>query len=139
MNPKRRKRLYMIIIMITGVMITVSLALYALNNNINLYYTPSQITQEVLQQHRNMRIGGMVEKGSFHRIKNTLQVDFVVTDFTKQLAIQYNGILPALFREGQGIVAEGSFNESGVFVAKQILAKHDEKYMPPGIPQKVKK
>lgn len=134
-NLKRRKRFYMIVFMLLGVMVTVSLVLYALNNNINLYYTPSELSEAKAVNLQHLRIGGMVVKGSVHRMQNTLLVNFTVTDFKKSIPIRYEGVLPALFREGQGIVAEGSLEKSGVFIARQVLAKHDEKYMPPKIMQ----
>jgi cytochrome c-type biogenesis protein CcmE len=133
LNRKRKMRLVMILGMITGVGITVSLVLFALNKNINVYYTPSQLTDN-LPRH-NLRIGGLVKKGSLHREPNSLRMIFTITDLHKDLTIHYDGIVPSLFREGQGVVVEGRF-ASGKFIASQVLAKHDEKYMPPGISRK---
>lgn len=131
MNPKRKRRLIWLICMVVGVGVTVSLILFALNKNINLYYTPSQLTD--FQSSRKLRIGGLVKKGSLSRSVDSLKMQFVITDYTKDITVSYDGIVPALFREGQGVVVEGQFASDGNFRAEQVLAKHDEKYMPPGI------
>lgn len=115
-----------------GVGMAVSFVLYALNKNINLYYTPSQISTSQLPL-KHLRVGGLVKKGSLKREPNTLNLTFVITDLAKEVQVQYTGIVPSLFREGQGVVVEGQFTKQGVFQANQVLAKHDEKYMPPGI------
>ena len=117
--------------MIVGVGVTVSLVLFALNKNINLYYTPSQINISQLPK-ANLRIGGLVKKHSLKREPNSLRINFTVTDLVKEVPVEYTGIVPSLFREGQGVVVEGSFR-GAVFKANQVLAKHDEKYLPPGI------
>ena len=131
MNAKRKKRLLLIIGMVVGVGSTVSLVLYALNKNINVYFTPSQIT--TISPSRHLRIGGLVKKDSLKREAHSLKMHFVITDYKKEVRVAYEGIVPALFREGQGVVVEGEFNKNDIFVASQVLAKHDEKYMPPGI------
>jgi cytochrome c-type biogenesis protein CcmE len=130
LNQKRKRRLVGLISMVVGVGVTVSLALFALNKNINLYYTPSQLTHPL--PNTRLRIGGLVKKGSLKRGVNNLKIHFVVTDNVKEVAVDYNGIPPSLFREGQGVVVEGQFQD-GLFKADTVLAKHDEKYMPPGI------
>jgi cytochrome c-type biogenesis protein CcmE len=117
--------------MIVGVGVTVSLVLYALNKNINLYYTPSQLTANVPA--RTLRIGGLVQSGSLQHEAHSLTMHFVITDYHKNVSVVYTGIVPALFREGQGVVVEGQFKPDGFFSATQVLAKHDEKYMPPGV------
>jgi cytochrome c-type biogenesis protein CcmE len=118
--------------MIVGVGTTISLVLFALNKNINLYYTPSQLTFSQLPK-ANLRLGGLVKKGSLRRERDTLTIKFIITDYIREVPIQYTGIVPALFREGQGVIVEGYFNKNHLFEASQVLAKHDEKYMPPGI------
>ena len=133
MKAQRKRRLYAISAIILGTSIAVSLAIYALRQNINLYFTPSQVVQGAAIKNREFRMGGMVVKNSIHRISNSLQVSFILTDYQKQIQVTYNGILPALFREGQGIVVQGKINSQNVFIADQVLAKHDEKYMPPKI------
>jgi cytochrome c-type biogenesis protein CcmE len=120
--------------MVVGVGMAVSLILYALNQNINVYYTPSQIKAVRADQH--LRLGGLVKKGSLQRDAGSLKMHFVITDYKKDVTVSYNGIVPALFREGQGVVVEGHFASGKVFTASQVLAKHDEKYMPPGIKAK---
>ncbi|MEG1039772.1 MAG: cytochrome c maturation protein CcmE [Pseudomonas sp.] len=138
MNPQRKKRLFIILGLLVGVGIAVGLALSALQQNINLFYTPTQIANGEAPLDTRIRAGGMVEKGSLQRSGDSLDVRFVVTDFNKSVPITYRGILPDLFREGQGIVALGKLNADGVVVADEVLAKHDEKYMPPEVTKALK-
>ncbi|ARU89141.1 cytochrome c maturation protein CcmE [Pseudomonas sp. M30-35] len=133
MNAVRKKRLYIILALVAGVAIAVGLALSALKENINLFYTPTQIANGEAPQDARIRAGGMVTEGSLKRSADSLEVEFLVTDFAKSVPIRYRGILPDLFREGQGIVALGKLNADGVLIADQVLAKHDEKYMPPEV------
>ena len=135
MTPQRKQRLWWLIVLIVGVGVALSLALYALKQNINLFYTPSQVINGEAPKQHVFRVGGLVKKGSVKRGDKNLNVEFVVTDTAKEVTIHYQGILPDLFREGQGIVAEGKLAENGTFVASQVLAKHDEKYMPPQVAQ----
>jgi cytochrome c-type biogenesis protein CcmE len=137
-NPLRKKRLLIIIGLLVGVAVAVGLALSALQQNINLFYTPTQIANGEAPKDTRIRAGGMVEKGSLVRSPDSLDVRFVVTDFNKAVTITYRGILPDLFREGQGIVALGKINDDGVVVADEVLAKHDEKYMPPEVAKALK-
>lgn len=135
MHPLRRRRLTRLVLVLCGLGITTAFILYSLKQNINLYFTPSEIG--AAQQHlAQFRIGGMVKKGSVHRNDKNLDIDFLVTDFHKDLKVHYTGVLPALFREGQGVVAQGHLSNNGAFQATQVLAKHDEKYMPPKIKPK---
>ncbi|WP_226505712.1 cytochrome c maturation protein CcmE [Pseudomonas sp. MWU16_30317] len=138
MNPLRKKRLLIIGSVLAGVGLAVGLALSALQENINLFYTPTQIANGEAPHGKRIRAGGMVVKGSLQRSADSLDVRFVVTDFDKSVPITYRGILPDLFREGQGIVALGEINDQGVVVADQVLAKHDEKYMPPEVTKALK-
>ncbi|BBR55074.1 MULTISPECIES: cytochrome c maturation protein CcmE [Pseudomonas] len=138
MNPQRKKRLFLILGLLVGVAIAVGFALSALQQNINLFYTPTQIANGEAPLDTRIRAGGMVEKGSVQRSPDSLDVRFVVTDFNKSVPITYRGILPDLFREGQGIVALGKLNADGVVVADEVLAKHDEKYMPPEVTKALK-
>jgi cytochrome c-type biogenesis protein CcmE len=137
-NPLRKKRLLIILAILAGVGIAVSLALSALKENINLFYTPTQIASGEAPRDTRIRAGGMVVQGSLQRSADSLDVTFVVTDFNKSVPIAYRGILPDLFREGQGIVALGRLNGDGVVVADEVLAKHDEKYMPPEVAKALK-
>jgi cytochrome c-type biogenesis protein CcmE len=134
-NPVRKKRLYIVLAIIAGVGIAVALALSALQQNINLFYTPTQIANGEAPQDTRIRAGGLVEEGSVTRSKDSLETDFVVTDGAKSVTIRYSGILPDLFREGQGIVAMGKLDTNGVLIADEVLAKHDENYMPPEVMQ----
>jgi len=132
-----RKRLFLIFTLVGGVSLAVALILYAFTQNINLFYTPTQCVETKVPQHKTIRVGGMVVKGSFKRLDD-LKVEFIVTDFNQEIPIYYQGILPDLFKEGQGIVALGKLDEHNRFVASQVLAKHDEKYMPPEITASLK-
>lgn len=138
MKPLRKKRLYIVLAILAGVGIAVALALSALQENINLFYTPTQIANGEAPKDTRIRAGGMVEKGSLQRSGDSLDVQFVVTDFARNVTIRYRGILPDLFREGQGIVALGKLDAEGVLVADEVLAKHDEKYMPPEVTKALK-
>ncbi|MNN00846.1 Cytochrome c-type biogenesis protein CcmE [compost metagenome] len=138
MNPVRKKRLYIVLAIVAGVGVAVALALSALQQNINLFYTPTQIANGEAPQDTRIRAGGMVEKGSLKRSADSLDVQFVVTDFAKSVTVKYRGILPDLFREGQGIVALGKLDANGVLTADEVLAKHDEKYMPPEVTKALK-
>lgn len=138
MNPLRKKRLLIILAILAGVAIAVALALSALQQNINLFYTPTQIANGEAPQDTRIRAGGMVAKESLKRTGDSLDVEFVVTDFAKSVTIRYRGILPDLFREGQGIVALGKLNADGVLIADEVLAKHDENYMPPEVTKALK-
>ncbi|MGG5872765.1 cytochrome c maturation protein CcmE [Pseudomonas peli] len=135
MNPVRKKRLYIVLAIIAGVGIAVALALSALQQNINLFYTPTQIANGEAPQDTRIRAGGLVEEGSVKRSSDSLETDFVVTDGAKNVTIRFTGILPDLFREGQGIVAMGKLDANGVLIADEVLAKHDENYMPPEVMQ----
>jgi cytochrome c-type biogenesis protein CcmE len=137
-NPLRKKRLLIILAILAGVGIAVALALSALKENINLFYTPTQIANGEAPLDKRIRAGGMVADGSLQRSADSLDVRFVVTDFNRSVTIAYRGILPDLFREGQGIVALGKLDADGVVVADEVLAKHDEKYMPPEVTKALK-
>jgi cytochrome c-type biogenesis protein CcmE len=134
-NPVRKKRLYIVLAILAGVGVAVALALSALQQNINLFYSPTQIANGEAPQDTRIRAGGLVEKGSVKRSSDSLETDFVVTDGAKNVTIRYSGILPDLFREGQGIVAMGKLDGSGTLIADEVLAKHDENYMPPEVMQ----
>ncbi len=132
MHPLRRKRLVIVLFLLAGVAVTVSLVLTALNENINLYYPPDKIVSGEAPIGSRIRAGGMVKAGSVKRTDNSMDVRFVVSDLAdSEFTVAYSGILPDLFREGQGILATGKLNKDGVFEASEVLAKHDENYMPP--------
>ncbi len=134
MTPKRRQRLILVVLVLIGISGAVGLALTALNQNINLFYSPSQVVAGEVPKGVNFRLGGMVMDGSVQRDPEGLEVQFDLTDMAAVVSVQYEGILPDLFREGQGIVTQGTL-ANGVFVAQQVLAKHDETYMPPEVHQ----
>jgi cytochrome c-type biogenesis protein CcmE len=138
-NPVRKKRLFIVLAIVAGVGIAVALALSALQQNINLFYTPTQIAAGEAPEGTRIRAGGLVEEGSVKRTNDSLSVAFRVTDGAQAITITYQGILPDLFREGQGIVALGRVNADGVLVADEVLAKHDENYMPPEVTQALEK
>ena len=131
MTPVRRKRLYWILALVCSASAAVALALAALRENINLFYTPSQIATGEAPHGTRIRAGGLVEKGSLKRTTDSLELRFTVTDGARSVVVRYQGILPDLFRESQGIVVLGKLEQDGVLHADEVLAKHDETYMPP--------
>lgn len=131
MTPRRKKHLALIVIAVLAFGLAIGLTTYALRQNINLFYTPTQVAEGLVSETITFRVGGLVREGSIFREQGSLDVQFTITDAAHDVTILYQGILPDLFREGQGIVAQGSLNYDGVFEAKQVLAKHDENYMPP--------
>ncbi|MCF6202410.1 MAG: cytochrome c maturation protein CcmE [Methylococcaceae bacterium] len=139
MTPKRKKRLYIILALVFGAGIAVGLTMYALSQNINLFYSTSQVANGEVPIGTRIRVGGMVVKGSVKRSKDSLQVNFDLTDYGKPITVSYTGILPDLFREEQGIIAQGKMDDQGIFQADEVLAKHDENYMPPEIAESMKK
>jgi cytochrome c-type biogenesis protein CcmE len=131
MTPARKKRLGLIVLMVAGVAVGVGLALKSLNQNIMFFFTPSEVASGKAPSNKLFRIGGMVVEGSVSRPGDGLTVHFGLTDNEQSVIVKYAGILPDLFREGQGIIANGKLDGSGEFVAEEVLAKHDETYMPP--------
>tara|TARA_R110002072_G_scaffold31735_18_gene97716 strand:- start:37790 stop:38308 length:519 start_codon:yes stop_codon:yes gene_type:complete len=134
MKNHRRNRLLLIAFLVFGSGTAVALALSALNENINLFYAPEQIVAGEAPVGKTIRAGGMVKDGSIDRSKKDLKVRFVISDLQEsEVTIQYEGVLPDLFREGQGVIALGQLGDDGVFMAEEVLAKHDENYMPPEV------
>jgi len=133
MNPKRKQRLTLVLFIAFGVSAAVGLALYGMSQNINLFFNPSQVEQGEAPMEQVIRIGGLVVEGSVNRDKTSLDVQFDITDFKSTVTVAFSGILPDLFREGQGIVTTGKLDQFGVFRADEVLAKHDENYMPPEV------
>jgi len=129
----RRKRLIAVIAILAGVGAATALAMLAFQDNLLYFYNPSQVMAGEAPKGRTFRIGGMVTQGSLERTAGTLKVRFVVTDYKHSIPVNYEGLLPDLFREGQGIIAHGQLTEAGEFVADEVLAKHDENYMPPEV------
>src|SRR5262245_38686777 len=129
MHPLRKKRLTIILVIFFGISAATGLALYALRQNINLYYTPTQVVSGEVHPGILFRMGGIVAKNSVHRGKDLTMI-FTLTDTNNSVTVKYNGILPDLFREGQGIVAQGRLNKDQIFIADQVLAKHSADYKP---------
>ena len=137
-HAHRRKKLGLILMLVMGVGVAVGMVTMALRENINLFFSPSQVLAGEAPKDHTFRIGGMVRTGSVKRSNNNLDVAFEVTDTAKDLRVVYTGILPDLFREGQGIVAQGKLRADGTFIASEVLAKHDENYMPPEAGEAIK-
>ena len=130
MNPTRKRRLWLVALVLAAVGGATALALAALNQNVQHFYSPSDVAAGQAPDARLFRVGGLVEEKSVVRATDSLRVSFVVTDRFKTLPVEYTGILPDLFREGQSVVATGTLRDDGTFVASEVLAKHDENYMP---------
>ena len=133
---KRKKRIYLICLLFITIAVSVYLILWALRDNIVFFYSPSEIHQKKIYEEINesskLRVGGMVKEFSIQQL-NDGSINFIITDFNKEMLVMYKGIIPDLFREQQGVIAEGSINNEGIFIANSILAKHDENYMPPEV------
>src|SRR5215469_4252836 len=132
MNAKKRRRLYFAAALVAAGGVLATAIVYELGNNVLYFYSPSDVAVKHVNPGIAFRIGGLVEKASVHHGAGA-DVRFVVTDGARTVPVDYDGVLPALFREGQGVVATGALDASGTFNATEILAKHDEKYMPPEV------
>ncbi|MHB1099334.1 MAG: cytochrome c maturation protein CcmE [Burkholderiales bacterium] len=137
MKP-RHKKLAFIAAGVAGTAVIVALVMNAFRSNLVFFFTPSQVIAKEAPVGRAFRIGGLVEKGSLKRENDGLTVHFVVTDTKHDMNVTYKGILPDLFKEGKGVVAQGRLDSSGQFVADEVLAKHDENYMPPEVASELK-
>lgn len=133
MTPRRRRRLGMAGLIVVGVSVAIALTLNAFQSNLLYFVSPSEVVAGEVPQGKLFRVGGLVVEGSVNRPSDGLLVQFQVTDTVNTVPIQFTGILPDLFRDGQGIVAKGKLNPDGIFVASEVLAKHDENYMPPEV------
>jgi len=131
MTPRRKRRLALAAVLVIGAAVATSLMLAAFRQNLVYFYTPTAVAKGKAPLGHEFRIGGLVAKGSVQRSNNSMDVRFRVTDTSHGVRVTYSGVLPDLFREGQGIVVDGRLNQQGVFVADRVLAKHDSKYMPP--------
>ena len=139
MKPARKKRLFFIVFLVAGVTLAAGFAMYAFNQNLMFYFSPTDVKQGKAPVDKLFRMGGMVVEGTFVKEQKSLKVNFDLTDYKKTVTVQYEGILPDLFREGQGIISRGKLNADGVFIAEEVLAKHDENYMPPEVAESLKK
>ncbi len=138
MKP-RHKRIAAIVIGLAALGVVAALVLSAFRENLVFFFTPTEVAENKAPQNRTFRIGGMVEKGSVKRQADGVTVQFLVTDTAKTIPVTYRGPLPDLFREGKGVVAQGKLGADGIFRASEVLAKHDENYMPPEAADAVKK
>ncbi len=142
MNSRRKQRLLAVSGLVTTIALSIALMLFALNDNIDFFYTPSQVVNgksgvKPVVGHR-LRVGGLVVEGSVKRSPQSLAVEFLLVDTGPTVRVIFQGILPDLFREGQGIIATGLLQENGVIIADEVLAKHDEEYMPPELAEQLK-
>ncbi|PIR33153.1 MAG: cytochrome c maturation protein CcmE [Alphaproteobacteria bacterium CG11_big_fil_rev_8_21_14_0_20_44_7] len=136
--PPRRQRLYFIIFSMILVAVALSIILYAFDEHIEYFKTPTDL-KIANYEGKKIRLGGLVKEGSFHKVsEDCICYSFIVTDLESDVEVQYNKTLPGLFREGQGVIATGKISASGVFEASQVLAKHDENYMPPEVYEALK-
>lgn len=130
MHPKRQKKLILILSLFIGLVIVFFLAFFALRSNLDHFYSPTQVSRGEVAVGQRLKIGGLVKEGSVVNSQTNLKVSFVVTDKFRDVTVHYEGILPDLFREGQGVVAKGVLDEGGEMLADSVLAKHDENYTP---------
>ena len=133
MTPIRKQSLYALIAVLIGSLLATWLVVSALSENMNLFYSPSEILEVDIDENVLIRAGGMVKQGSIEKSKDSLNVRFTVTDYQNELIINYEGILPDLFDENAGVVVRGNLKTDGTFKAIEVLAKHDENYMPPEV------
>ncbi|MGR8951521.1 MAG: cytochrome c maturation protein CcmE [Gammaproteobacteria bacterium] len=139
MKPARKQRLLLIGLMVIGIGAATFFALKSFNDNLMYFFSTTDVVAGKAPKDALFRLGGMVVKGSVSRPGDGMTVRFALTDFSKEVTVEYTGILPDLFREGQGVVAHGKLNAQGVFIAEEVLAKHDENYMPPEVKASLKK
>ena len=138
MTPRRR-RMALVALIVLGVGAAATFALTAFQDNLLYFYSPSDVTSGKAPKDRVFRVGGMVPEGSFTRAEGSLEAHFALTDYAHEVKVSYTGVLPDLFREGQGVIARGRMGPDGVFIAEEVLAKHDENYMPPEVADALKK
>lgn len=139
MRAKRKQRLIFAVMILLGFSCATALILYAMRQNIMLFHTPSEVAMGKVPKDNTFSIGGLVVKGSVEKRDDGLTAEFDLTDTHATVTVRYTGLLPDLFREGQGIVARGKLDMQGVFIAREVLAKHDENYMPPEVAEALQK
>jgi len=133
LHPLRKQRVYVIVTVFLGMVIAITLVISALSKNLNLFYSPSELLEGNITPGNIIRAGGMVTSGSIKKSTDSLEVVFSITDFKNSILVTYEGILPDLFSENAGVVVKGFLREDGSFLAQEVLAKHDENYMPPEV------
>jgi cytochrome c-type biogenesis protein CcmE len=138
MKPARKQRLMLIALVVIGIGVATTFALKSFNENLMYFFSTTDVLDGKAPKGTLFRLGGMVVKGTVERPNDGMMVRFKLTDFNKEVMVEYTGILPDLFREGQGIVAHGKLDGRGVFIAEEVLAKHDENYMPPEVKNSLK-
>jgi len=139
LTPTRKRRLVAVILILAGVGLAATIASFSLQENLLYFQSPSDLAEQPIPPGRQFRLGGLVKPGSVERISDSLATRFVVTDGPEDIMVEYVGILPDLFREGQGVIARGTLDEGGLFAASEVLAKHDENYMPPEVADALEK
>ena len=139
MTPTRKRRLIAVLLIVAGVGIASTIAFYSLQENLLYFQSPSELAQQPIPPGRQFRLGGLVKPGTVAREGDGLATRFIVTDGPEEVVVEYVGILPDLFREGQGVIARGSLDTSGMFAATEVRAKHDENYMPPEVADALEK
>ncbi len=133
MHPTRKRRMIGILVILAGVGLASAVTIYSLRQNMLFFVSPADISEQKLPLGREFRLGGLVVPGSLERADDGLTVQFTITDGAESVTVAYNGILPDLFREGQGVIARGELQSRELFIAHEVLAKHDENYMPPEV------
>lgn len=133
MTPTRKRRLVTVLLILGVLAVAAAVAAWSLQQNLLYFQSPSQVAEQTMPAGRDFRLGGLVKAGSLARNSDSLSVRFLVTDGKAEIPVQFEGILPDLFREGKGVIAIGALDESGMFHAHDVLAKHDENYMPPEV------
>ena len=139
MTPTRKRRLIAIVLILAGIGVASTIAFYSLQQNLLYFQSPSEIAEVAMPPGRQFRLGGLVKPDSIDRAQDGLSTHFIVTDGPAEIVVQYVGTLPDLFREGRGMIARGALNEEGMFLAIEVLAKHDENYMPPEVADALEK
>ena len=139
MHPARARRLKLVVLMVVSVFIAGGFVFFAFQENLMLYFTPSEVAEGKAPTGQRFNIGGMVAAGSVVKSNDSVEVRFDVTDYGKTITVTYGDILPDLFREGQAVIAKGKLNDQGIFIADEVLAKHDENYMPKEVADSLKK
>ncbi len=136
---RKRRRLYAVLAGLTMLGIAAALVLTAFQDNIVFFYSPTDLNEKEVRPDQLLRLGGLVEEGSVKKAADGVTTEFVITDLSNTIPVRYGGLLPDLFREGQGVVSQGKLGPDGIFMASEVLAKHDENYMPPEVAEALKK
>ena len=136
---RKRRRLIVVLVALVALGAAAGLASFALKDNLAFFFSPSDLAEKPVEVGRRFRLGGLVEEGSLDREADGVTIRFAVTDGVNRVSVKFKGLLPDLFREGQGVVSEGSMDDKGIFVATEVLAKHDENYMPPEVADALRK